>query len=104
MLFIIFNFFLKFCQSHLQLNFVGLKNDGTVKVGGDMKDLLEGFGAKKWHDIKEVHIGIGGENPVIIGLTSNGSIKLAGFEGADYIPFHKRIKAWGKLKKPTFEL
>ena len=91
------------CEANT-INFVGLKNDGTVKVGGDMRDLLEGFGAKKWHDIKEVHIGIGGENPVIIGLTSNGSIKLAGFEGADYIPFHKRIKAWGKLKKPTFEL
>ena len=85
------------------MNYVGLLSDGAVKVGGDMGDLLASFGADKWKDISEVHIGIDDLNPVIVGVTSDGSIKLAGFEGGDFIPFHDRIRAWGKLKKPTRE-
>lgn len=85
------------------MNYVGLKNDGTVKVGGDMGERLEGFGAKDWKDIKEVHVGISDLNPVIAGVTSDGTLKLAGFEGGSYIPFHERIRGWGKLKAPTVE-
>lgn len=85
------------------MNYVGLKNDGTVKVGGDMGERLEGFGAKDWKDIKEVHVGISDLNPVIAGVTSDGTLKLAGFEGGLYIPYHERIRGWGKLKAPTVE-
>lgn len=85
------------------MNYVGLRSDGTVKVGGDMGSRLEGFGAKDWKDIKEVHIGISDLNPVIAGVASDGTLNLAGFEGGSYIPFHERIRGWGKLKAPTIE-
>ena len=74
------------------MNYVGLRRDGTVKVGGEMGERLEGFGAKDWKDIKEVHIGISDLNPVIAGVASDGTLNLAGFEGGSYIPFHERIR------------
>lgn len=85
------------------MNYVGLRNDGTVKVGGVMKEMLENFGVKKWKDIKEVHVGLADLNPVIAGVTSDGTLKLDGFEGGLYMPFHDRIRSWGKLRKPTIE-
>ena len=85
-------------------NYVGLLSDGTVKVGGERGDRLASFGADKWKDIKEVHLGITSiNNPVILGVTSDGSVKVAGYEGGEFIPFHEKIRAWGKLRKPTVE-
>lgn len=90
------------CEAGYQ-NYVGLLSDGTVKVGGNMAEILSKFGASDWKGIKEVHLGITDMNPVVVGITSDGSLKLDGFEGGLYIPFHNKIRAWGKLRKPTIE-
>lgn len=82
--------------------YIGLSSNGSVKVGGDMGALLEGFGINKWKDIKEAHLGMGG-NPVVYGITADGTLRLIGYEGGIYMPYHEKIKDWGQLKAPTIE-
>lgn len=82
--------------------YIGLCNNGAVKVGGDMGSLLENFGINKWKDIKEAHLGMGG-NPVVYGITDDGTLRLVGYEGGIYMPYHEKIRAWGQLKAPTIE-
>ena len=90
------------CDAYGEL-YIGLTSKGTVRVGGHMASLFEkSFGIKKWKNIKEAHLGIPG-NPVVYGITTDGTIRLSGYEGGLYIPYHDRIRAWGKLKTPTIE-
>ena len=82
--------------------YIGLCSNGTVKVGGDMGSILEGFGINKWKDIREAHLGMGG-NPVVYGITDDGTLRLTGYEGGIYMPYHEKIRSWGQLKAPTIE-
>ena len=82
--------------------YIGLCSNGSVKVGGDMGSILEGFGINKWKDIKEAHLGMGG-NPVVYGITADGTLRLTGYEGGIYMPYHEKIRSWGELKAPTIE-
>jgi len=83
--------------------YMGLRKDGTVRVGGHMGSIFENnLGVKKLSGLQEAHLGIG-SNPVVYGVTKDGSFKMMGYEGGQYIPYHDRIRAWGKLKAPTIE-
>ena len=83
--------------------YMGLRKDGTVRVGGHMGSIFENnLGVKKLSGLQEAHLGIG-SNPVVYGVTKDGSFKMMGYEGGQYIPYHDRIRSWGKLKAPTIE-
>ena len=81
--------------------YIGLRKNGTVRAGGYMGAIFEdNLGINKLKDLKEAHLGMGA-NPVVYGVTEDGTFKMAGYDGGLYIPYHDRIKEWGKLKAPT---
>lgn len=83
--------------------YMGLLSDGTAKVGGHMGSIMENnVGVGKLKGLREAHLGMGAI-PVVYGVTEAGTFKMAGYDGGLYIPYHDRIKAWGKLKAPTIE-